>query len=65
LLYGLSFAGLGGLPDAAIVRKRFFFNRIRAKKLFPCVANGHLSAKKTILDIRKSKRMLDNDFRGE
>jgi hypothetical protein len=38
---------------------------MRAKALFPCAVNSHLSAKKTILDIKKPKRMLDNDFGGE
>jgi hypothetical protein len=61
----LGFAGLHGLQDAAVVSKYLFFNRMQAEALLHCPVNGDLSAKKTILDIKKSKRMLDNDFGGE
>ena len=65
MLSVLDFAGLGALAGPRIVSKYFFFNRMQAEALLHCPVNGDLSAKKTILDIKKSKRMLDNDFGGE
>jgi hypothetical protein len=42
-----------------------FFSRMRAWQLLGHGAKDHLSAKKTILDIKKSKRVLDIASRRE
>ena len=48
-----------------IINNHLFFSRMRAWHLLGRGAKDHLSAKKTILDIKKSKRVLDNAFLGE